>query len=822
METDIEDIANSVRDLSIVGDTPQDHGQEPLRSTHNHRASLQDAIQMLVQPTKTINSQAQYIKSLTDDANFSINLSIPEVFSLHGVIRKLANLAMNLESTVDALTEWEESFVIIHLKSLGSQSAAIMFKGQPPIQELFSHFDKEIRNIVRQVLNNSSDQNRLWRVAEECYKQAASPSGILQADDYFIPLEEACLQSPYDPDFESEEYYEHENRLDEDEDYATYFQARKERRDQGRRKDRQNWIDFWIRVLSNSPAGPTLFYPPASFSSQSLNFDDVPQYLFRTFDEASSGRNDESVIASMTSILRPQEISRIDLLALERHKAAELLHMHLTKECFGGKNGSDNLMSWTSSLLFAIQYAVWRRRSRGCRPSDIKICAVDTKKFPQGQFARDTWLFKACKSTAGQDDPAQKFFDFRLTDKRFYNGEYLSQGAVNHANRSSVVSLEHLIQDGLFQLYPEFDDHEGSMRWAYRVLQLRQNWSAEEGTADWEIELALRVARNCFSQFAPLDIASILLTFKNRRYSRPTPISKWPVSFSQLTSNLLSAPNLLKILSIISANSRQNGQTSQTKSVDTGLLPKQPTPATKFPTQGTVIFFNKIRKCYERFLTKGLIIREELEFTWLRDLDLTIIEHLLQHCQHSTNMVIVYFYFDFVDTRNQDPDLMVCSVLCQLLQHAATVPKSLDTLIACSGNKYRKSSLHALLEATPQIIKILAHVYLILDTLDECTQLPELMDMFQTVADWEVGNLHLLIASRKERDIESALGSFVRQEDTVCLQSDIVDNDIHRYVQNRLSTDKCLAKWVRDAAIKQDIETAIMRGARGMYSSNVK
>jgi hypothetical protein len=289
-------------------------------------------------------------------------------------------------------------------------------------------------------------------------------------------------------------------------------------------KDRQNWIDFWIRVLSNSPAGPTLFYPPASFNTQSLNFDAVPQYLFRTFDEASSGRNDESVIASIASIVGP-ESSRIDLLALEKHRAAELLHMHLTKECFGGEE-SDNLMSWTSSLLFAIQYAVWRRRSRRCHPSDIKICAVDTKIFPQGQFARDTWLFKAYKSTAKQDNPAQKFFQFRLEDERFYNGEYLSQGAVNHTNRSCVVSLEHLIQAGLFQLYPEFEDAKGSEQWAYRVLELRQHWSAEQGMTDWEIQLALRVGRNCFSQFAPFDIASILLTFKNRRYSRLTPISE--------------------------------------------------------------------------------------------------------------------------------------------------------------------------------------------------------------------------------------------------------------------------------------------------------
>ena len=73
----------------------------------------------------------------------------------------------------------------------------------------------------------------------------------------------------------------------------------------------------------------------------------------------------------------------------------------------------------------------------------------------------------------------QSFFDFRLENEDFYNGEYLSQGAVNHTDRSYIVSLEHLIKAGLFQLYSEFEDARGSENWAKRVLELRRNWSAE-------------------------------------------------------------------------------------------------------------------------------------------------------------------------------------------------------------------------------------------------------------------------------------------------------------------------------------------------------
>ena len=316
METGIEDIAGLVRDLNIADDASQDRGREPLRSTCSHPVSLHDAIRMLIQSTNTITSKAQSVKSLVDDANSSGNLPMTEVCSLREGIKKLTNITFNLQSTIDALNEATERSIIIRLRSLGSQSATISFK-------ILSHFDKQIRDIVREVLNNTSDRDVLWKVAEECYNQVTSPSGDLYADDYFVPLEEACLEWPYDPDFESEEYYEHENRLGMDEGYTAAFQKQTQHRSEARRKDRQSWPEFWIMVLNNSPAGPTLFYPPASLNIQSLNFDFVPQYLFRTFDDESSGRNDESVIASEASIIGSHESSRTDILTLERHRATD-------------------------------------------------------------------------------------------------------------------------------------------------------------------------------------------------------------------------------------------------------------------------------------------------------------------------------------------------------------------------------------------------------------------------------------------------------------------------------------------------------------------
>ncbi|KAJ4331908.1 hypothetical protein N0V87_008801 [Didymella glomerata] len=196
----------------------------------------------------------------------------------------------------------------------------------------------------------------------------------------------------------------------------------------------------------------------------------------------------------------------------------------------------------------------------------------------------------------------------------------------------------------------------------------------------------------------------------------------------------------------------------------------------------------------------------------------TIIEHLLQHCQDDAAVVTAYFYFDFNDAQKQDPELMLRSLLSQLLQRSITVPQGIDALFSACDKGQRQPSLHALLEVTPQVMQQFAHVYIVLDALDECTQRPELMDVLGTVAGWQLDNTHLLMTSRKERDIESSLGSYVKEEETICLQEDVVDQDIQRYVQQRLSEDKTLAKWNKDAEVRQEIEDALIRGARGMYA----
>lgn len=193
----------------------------------------------------------------------------------------------------------------------------------------------------------------------------------------------------------------------------------------------------------------------------------------------------------------------------------------------------------------------------------------------------------------------------------------------------------------------------------------------------------------------------------------------------------------------------------------------------------------------------------------------SIIEQLLQRCD-GTNAVIAYFYFDFTDAQKRNPELMLRSLFCQIIQRTSVVLPCFDALFLSCNNGKRQPTLQALLNVIPQVMQQLTHIYIVIDALDECAQRSDLMDMLETLAEWPLDNMHLLLTSRKERDIESSIGSYIEREDTINLDRDVVDKDILLYVRQRLIDDKGLAKWNKDTAIKQEIEAALLNRASGM------
>jgi hypothetical protein len=196
----------------------------------------------------------------------------------------------------------------------------------------------------------------------------------------------------------------------------------------------------------------------------------------------------------------------------------------------------------------------------------------------------------------------------------------------------------------------------------------------------------------------------------------------------------------------------------------------------------------------------------------------TIIQSVLQYCDRDLGKVVAYFYFDFNDPQKRVPELMVKSLITQLSQQCTRIPTTLETLFSSCENGQRQPSLDALLQALQQTIQEFPRSFIILDALDESTDRAELMEILEIMAGWKLENLHIMATSRKERDLESSLECLVEEHNAICLQSKVVDKDISTYVHHRLCDDKRLRKWYNNVEVRQEIETALMEGAHGMYN----
>ncbi|OBT58918.1 hypothetical protein VE04_00567, partial [Pseudogymnoascus sp. 24MN13] len=195
----------------------------------------------------------------------------------------------------------------------------------------------------------------------------------------------------------------------------------------------------------------------------------------------------------------------------------------------------------------------------------------------------------------------------------------------------------------------------------------------------------------------------------------------------------------------------------------------------------------------------------------------TVIQDVFQHCIGDPGKVVAYFYFDFNDLKKQSPELMVRSLICQLSQKCVKIPASLDLLFSSCDNGNHNPSLDSQLDVLHQMIQEYPQCYIILDALDECKDRAELMDIINQISGWQLDNLHVLVTSREEREIQSSLQSLIEDQNTICLESRLVDVDIQKYVRTRLLDDADLRKWQKSSDVQDEIKAALMNGPRGMF-----
>jgi hypothetical protein len=189
----------------------------------------------------------------------------------------------------------------------------------------------------------------------------------------------------------------------------------------------------------------------------------------------------------------------------------------------------------------------------------------------------------------------------------------------------------------------------------------------------------------------------------------------------------------------------------------------------------------------------------------------TIIESLLKDHFQDLKANVAYFYFDFNDVQKQTVE----GCLRSLLRHlsARELPAIVEALHKQAQERHAQPGSDALTDTLKAVLQQAPLTFLIFDALDECKEVKKLMGKIAEIKRWELPNVRILATSRREPDITKAMDGLAR---SICLETELVDEDIKTFVKQSLRRDGPLARWSGDAKAKLEIENALIRGPNGM------
>ncbi|KAH9885699.1 ankyrin repeat-containing domain protein [Xylariomycetidae sp. FL2044] len=195
------------------------------------------------------------------------------------------------------------------------------------------------------------------------------------------------------------------------------------------------------------------------------------------------------------------------------------------------------------------------------------------------------------------------------------------------------------------------------------------------------------------------------------------------------------------------------------------------------------------------------------------------IEKVTTYSRDNVGVGIAYYYFDFTDKEKQISEKLICSILKQLSMQCPETPHVLSMLFTSCEDTDRPPSSDELLETLRHVLRSFADVYIIIDALDECSEVEELLEYLGCMMGWGMENLHILASSRPERVLEEGLRPYLKDDarNKISVQSDVISDDLRTYIRGRLATDTKLKRWHKKPEVQAEIETALMQKADGMF-----
>lgn len=207
-------------------------------------------------------------------------------------------------------------------------------------------------------------------------------------------------------------------------------------------------------------------------------------------------------------------------------------------------------------------------------------------------------------------------------------------------------------------------------------------------------------------------------------------------------------------------------------------------------------------------------LKNDNSFLWLNDfagcgktvLSSTIIQHTFQHRNSNPSIGIVFFFFKFDDSSKQTLSDLLRALLLQLSKQAGDNFRDIVQLKGAHENTPPSTS--TLLKRFTLMAQKFAHVYVILDALDESprTGRRHVLTAIKDLRSSSLQGLHLLVTSRDTMDIRQSLKA--KKTEDIKLNNESVRSDIKNYIEGQLEQNETLQEWSAYHAIIKDKLTA--------------
>ncbi|KAJ7578114.1 hypothetical protein C8J56DRAFT_869025, partial [Mycena floridula] len=187
----------------------------------------------------------------------------------------------------------------------------------------------------------------------------------------------------------------------------------------------------------------------------------------------------------------------------------------------------------------------------------------------------------------------------------------------------------------------------------------------------------------------------------------------------------------------------------------------------------------------------------------------SIIDHL-QRSVMRMNIGVVYLYCDYAQRTNQTTTELLGSILKQLVHNQRAISKQLISLHEASRNT--RPSLSDLQRALEAQVAVYSSVYIVVDALDECSDIDATRETFMDALQSLPATVHLLVTSR---DIFSIAQQFLGKPR---IEVRARDEDLRTYIKGRLVSESRIARLLKgDAEFQEEIISQVISKAAGMF-----